>query len=57
MLFRPQKMRRLYERYWQLAPDLSHLKKEKAVSDKKLRWNHNNNAKLPKVDEEYKLMD
>ena len=50
-------MRRLYERYWQLAPELAHEKKTQKISDKKLRWNHNNNDKLPKVDEEYKMMD
>ena len=57
MLFRPQKMRRLYERYWQLAPELLKQKAEKTKSDKKLRWNNNNNERLPKTDEEYKLMD
>lgn len=57
ILFRPQKMRKLYERYWQLASDFETEKKDKAVADKKLKWNDSNNDKVAKTEEEYKMID
>ena len=50
-------MRKLYERYWQLASVTEVEKKDQYLEDKKLRWNHNNNDKISKTDEEYRMMD
>jgi hypothetical protein len=50
-------MRKLYERYWQLASVTEVEKKDQYLEDKKLRWNHNNNDKIAKTEEEYRMMD
>ena len=54
VLFRPQKMRQLYERYWAIASDLDKEDAAKTVEHRKLRTT---TRRLPKGEEEYVLMD
>lgn len=54
MLYRPNKMRKLYERYWQVASHLDKKQKETLEIQNKKRYYP---RKLAKTEEQYELMD
>jgi hypothetical protein len=55
VLFRPAKMRKLYERYWAIASELDKQAAADKLDAKRYRWN--SQRFLPKSDDEYLLMD
>ena len=55
ILFRPKKMRTLYERYWAIASDLDKQDASDKLDHNRLRWNSYRH--LPKGDNEFLLMD
>jgi len=57
MMFRPQKMRRLYERYWQLVSPLEKQRADDEVFNRGYRWSHYTQKAMPKGEDEFKLMD
>jgi len=56
ILFRPQKMRKLYERYWQIASELDKKSAEDDMAEKHKRWKIYQ-PRIKKGPEEFELMD
>lgn len=54
MMYRPNKMRKLYERYWQVA---SHLDKRDKKTLESLNEKRYHSRKLAKTEAQYELMD
>lgn len=55
IMFRPNKMRKLYERYWSIASELDKKAASDKLENKKIRWNSQRN--LAKGEDEFILMD